>query len=115
MNDLTVSLSLDPAILWAFAVIGGLLLLKLILGVAGAVRDGTFAWRELPAILRTNVLPYLIPLAAMAALSIVMPTVKAIYFGSAALYVAKLVADVKDGIAQFYGLSTPPVQQPPAN
>jgi hypothetical protein len=114
-DDLTVALSLDPAILWPFLIAAGLLGLKLVFGIANAVRDKTLDARQLPAILQTNVLPYLIPLAAMAGLSLVMPVVKAIYLPSTALYIGKLVADIKDAMMAFFGLTKPPeAPAPPA-
>jgi hypothetical protein len=109
-DDLVVALSLDPAILWPFLIAAGLLALKLVFGIANAVRDGTLDARQLPVILQTNVLPYLIPLAAMAALSLVMPVVKAVYLPSTALYIGKLLADIKDAAVAFFGLAKPPDQ-----
>jgi hypothetical protein len=73
-------------------------------------RSGFIDWRLLPEILKTNVLPYLIPLAAMAALSIVVPAVKLLYGASIAAYTEKLLAELKDAIATFYVIDRPPDQ-----
>lgn len=110
-EGVALSFSYDPAVIAGLALIVGLLLLKLILGIAIAIKDKAFDARKLPDILKTNVLPYLLPVAAMAALSLVLPDVKAVYFGffgTGGLYVVKLAADVKDSAVLLFGLSAPP-------
>lgn len=106
--DLSIAFSPDPAVLWPLLIAAGLLGLKFVLGVAVAYRDGKLDARQLPVILRTNVLPYLMPLAAMAALSVVMPAIKALYLFLVGLYVVKLIADLKDAALVFYNLTKPP-------
>lgn len=104
--DLLVKVDLDPAILWAFVISTGLLLLKVLLGISVAIKDGTFDVRRMPEFLATNVLPYLLPLAGMAAMSIILPAIKIIYLSSVSLYGAKLLADIKDKINTLYLLVT---------
>jgi hypothetical protein len=100
-----MTLDLDKALITAIAVPGALLLLKLVLGVAASLKDGSFDARKLPGFLQKDVLPYMIPLVGMGALSIAIPEIKAVFLGSSAAYVLKLVADIKDTIAKFYGVS----------
>lgn len=106
--DLSIVFNPDPAILWPLLIAAGLLGLKFVLRVAVAYRDGKLDVRQLPVILRTNVLPYLMPLAAMAALSVAMPAIKTLYLFLVGLYVAKLLADLKDAALALYSLAKPP-------
>jgi hypothetical protein len=105
-SDLIFQVDLDPAILWTYVIVAGLLLLKVLMGVGVALRDGTFDVRRLPQFLETNVLPYLLPLAGMAALSLIVPAIKVVYLGSASLYGMKLLTDIKDKVSQLYLLVT---------
>jgi hypothetical protein len=100
-----MTLDLDKALILAVALPGALLLLKLVLGVSASLKDGSFDVRKLPGFLQKDVLPFMLPLVAMGGLSVVFPEIKALYIGSSAAYVLKLIADMKDTIAKFYGVS----------
>lgn len=103
-----IALNLNPAILWTFLGITVLLALKQSFAVGAAVKDETFDWHQLPAVLQTNVLPYLVPLAAMAVASLVIPLAAIAYGVYATQYTAKLISDIQDNARRYFGINVPP-------
>lgn len=89
------------------------LVVDMLLGIVKAVREGTFKWSELPATLKNNVLPYVVPVVVLGLVasiqSSVSDAVRGIFLTFSATYGVKLVADIYSKLSAIYGIA---VKQP---
>lgn len=105
MDIIKLVLSLD-----AFVILGNVavvLAVDFLLGVLLSIRRHEFDWDRLPDTLADNVLPYLGGLAvlAFAAKSV---SIEPIFLGAVAVYLPKLLLDVKDKVLALFGPAAPP-------
>jgi|GEM_PF-6465757 hypothetical protein len=77
-----------------------------LLGIALALKDRTFKWGLLPETLRANVLPYLLPLGALAGLATLEANaaLAGFFYAFSAAYSAKLLADIAQKVERLTGV-----------
>lgn len=86
-----------------------MVLANVILGIALAIKDGTFRVRELPRFLRTEILPYYLGLLALAALAQVEDLqglgTKPLAWAAIAAYAGRVVfGEIKDKVFELFGV-----------
>jgi hypothetical protein len=97
----------------------GLILLDWIVGILQAVVKGAVQWQLLPQQLAAFVLPFFVPLLALAVVQFLSPVANiagvtggttATFYAAAALAGVKAIGDI---LTKIGGMSTPPSAQPP--
>ena len=111
-------MNLDDLATWRILIfILALILGDTALGIAVAMKRDELKVEiaKLPQFLRTGVLPYMGALIILAALAETVPEalgeLQAVFYGSAALVVAKYAADIKDKVACIIGKKPPDTNQ----
>lgn len=87
---------MNMEIVWTIVGLLFMLLVDFALGVAVAIKGGSFRWAQLPETLKSNVLPYVVPLMALGAGASWAnnATLAAMFYSFTAGYTIKLVADI---------------------
>lgn len=100
---------MDSELLYAVLGILSMLLVDQVLGIARAVKLGTFKWSEIAATLKNNVLPYVVPVAVLGLIASLDTRVSGALTGMfgafTAAYTIKLVADITEKIKALYEIS----------
>ena len=87
---------MNMEIVWTVVGLLFMLLVDFALGVAVAIKAGSFRWSLLPETLKSNVLPYVTPLMALGAAATWANnvTLEGMFYAFTAGYTVKLVADI---------------------
>ena len=87
---------MNMEIVWTIVGLLFMLLVDFALGVALAIKGGSFKWSLLPETLKSNVLPYVTPLMALGAGATWAnnATLEGMFYAFTAGYTVKLVADI---------------------
>lgn len=87
---------MNMEVVWAIVGLLFMLLVDFALGVALAIKAGSFKWAQIPETLKSNVLPYVVPLMALGAGGSYAnnATLEGMFYAFTAGYTVKLVADI---------------------
>ncbi|MEW6555067.1 MAG: hypothetical protein AB1384_12370 [Actinomycetota bacterium] len=94
-----------------YAVLGilAMLLVDQVLGIARAVKLGTFKWSEIAATIENNVLPYVVPVVVLGLIasldSSISSALTGVFGAFVAAYTVKLIADITEKIKALYEIS----------
>lgn len=99
---------LDMEVVWTLVGLISMLLLDTVLGVSLALRRGEFSWAEIARTLKTNVLPYVVSLAAMGAVASFSHggggAMTGFFLTFAGLYSVKLISDLGAKVKELFGV-----------
>jgi len=98
-----IEIGFSPAMAKALILVTVLIAVNLLLGIVTAIRERQFDWLQLPAFLRTAVIPVLGGLVVLAAGAVVVPEIEALYFAAAAAAGAKYLKDITDKVTALFG------------
>ena len=93
-----------------YAVLGilAMILVDQVLGIARAVKEGTFRWPEIAATLKNNVLPYVVPVVVLGLIASLDTRVAGALTGMFGAFIAsytiKLMADITSKVKDLFGI-----------
>ena len=98
---------LNMEVVWALVGMLGLLILDSVLGASIAIKGGSFSWSELARTLKTNVLPYIVSLAALGGLASVARNgpMEGFFYTFSAAYSVKLLADLAVKVRELFSVN----------